>query len=246
MIEELFSNEDEALDSLLNLLKDKGYPQDKVGNTKLTSIAGEIKKIKSRDILREIFTSAVIKCAEKLSSLSVCEIKKLCCLIQLSEIKCETYNDAYLKAFRKWRTEEKNTEQRAEVFRFLSESEAKLFPNIIKKQTEIKNEFPWHWIDATVFYDWNAANEEIKNQLAKGNIEPLLLRLPSFYNLKGGELGTIARNDWFPILEEADKGKVIIFFKRIGLQVENINENEANNIFLKCPVPIFGYKRMIA
>lgn len=246
MIKELFSNEDLALDSLLILLKDNGYPQDKVGNTKLTIVAGEIKRLKIRDALREIFTSAVIKCAEKLSSLSVYEIKDLCCLIQLSEIKSETYNDAYLRAFTKWREEKNNTEQRAEIFRFLSESNARLFPKIIKNETVIKSKYPWHWIDATVYYTWKAANEEIKNQLAEGNIEPLLLRLPSLYILKREDLESIARYDWFPILKTSDREKVLTFFKQIGLQVENFDENEACNISPEYPAIKTFYEPMLA
>lgn len=172
------------IEEIKAVLKDDGYPEDNVGNTKLTLLAQKINNPPTR-IDYEGYRWAIQRFAESIPTLSLKEIKNLCNLIQLSKIPAAEYHEIYLEAFRKWTKKEANIEQRAEILRLICEAGLSVTPAFLNNEDEIKRKFPWHWIDAAVAPAWEDAIKETVKQLeAEKNVKPLLLRLPRWWDLK--------------------------------------------------------------
>lgn len=213
------------LEEVKAVLKDDGFPQDNVGNTKLTLLAHKIKN-PLPNVDYKGYVSAIQQCAELIPSLSLIEIKNLCNLIQLSEIPDADYHEKYLEAFKRWEKKKTNMEGRAEVFRLICESGADVNPFFVNSENEIKKSFPWYWIDAAVVPAWDDAINETKKQLEeKKDIKPLLLRLPRWWNSKKDKSDFFkALSELVPTINNDNIQKVRNYLELIGISEDKIND----------------------
>lgn len=89
--------------------------------------------------------------------------------------------DEITKALRARKDElPRNSELRAQAVRWLGINGC-LTSSQIKREFEVKKQFPWYWIDAVYGVDHELAIMEIRSQLFYGNLSPFLIRLSQYH-----------------------------------------------------------------
>ncbi len=193
---------------------DNEYPQDHTGNTKLTLLMDKIKLLRYKNKHEYLYyVQAINDFSTILEKLSFTEIQRLCNLISGSDLMHFEYCPSFLKAFQDWRATNDNLLGRMEIFRLIAESGAELDISFLDVE-DIKNKFPWYWIDAAFYVDREQALTAIKEWLTNNNdFKPVLQRLPhwySLYNDKDHFLKMLSTLKPYPITKE-DKETIDLF-----------------------------------
>jgi len=176
---------EKAIALVKEILKDDGGPQDFAGNTRLTLLADKIKSLlPAYEMKRSYYIFAIEACAKILKDFSIDEIKNLCELIHLAELKSFEFHKAFLNGFNKWKKTPSNVWERAEIFRLIGESGSDMEISFIHKEIEIKKVFPWYWIDVAMYLNRDGAIILIKNQIKTNeDFTPALQRLSHWWDL---------------------------------------------------------------
>lgn len=193
---------DDALKLLKKMLEEDDQTEERSGRTRLVTLAEEIDRSNPEDKYRRVFGWTIHQSAKLLPELSVEGIVNLHFLLKSSNIGPLSYADTYRRAFlsnKEWRMDSNKVRQRAEVFRLLSESGEKFTGGDLSREKEIKEKFPWLWIDVAVRFYLQGYLDEVKCRLENDGevaVQQLLMRLPLWCRLRGKALIKDISDNW--------------------------------------------------
>lgn len=154
-----------------------GLPQDRADNTKLTLLADKIRLLSKLEE-RNAYVRAIQNCAGLIDGFSAEKIRNLNKLVTLAELSHREYAHGFLVALNKLERIPENIEKRAELFRLVGESGMKLNANFIFNEMEIKDIYPWYWIDVAAHVSWKLTRAFVKEWLkVHRDLSPILPRL---------------------------------------------------------------------
>jgi hypothetical protein len=125
------------------------------------------------------------------------ELTVLNSFISHSEIDTDEIFERYLGFIK---SEELNNKSdsifiRGIIYRFIIEKDSSKYYELfdeVKNDADLKEKYPWIWIDCIFHYDWSLAETEISERIKSENrekeIENLMHRLPYFYQRYNSEL----------------------------------------------------------
>jgi hypothetical protein len=202
----------------------KKQDTDRLGRSSLVILSDYIETLPPDNKIRNNFEWTIQQIAHNLSTLNEKQIANLLKLISFSHVNKSVFQDNFIAAIQKWGKSQTNIKEKAMLLRFLVSLDYHFTPIQIEHEYEIKQNYPWIWIDLMAPINWNAALPAIQVQLRKEkDIKPVLGRLKTWWNIRATELINDIGTNLVDYIDPNDLPKVIHWFKASGFDQKEID-----------------------
>ena len=205
-------------ETFIKLLNESSAIEDRSGKTELDQFIESLLEFDEHGRQSKLY-QVVVELTSRYHELSDDAFSKLGVLLSGEKVLFSNIADLLRRCVESEMQNNADTFKRAVIVRLLSEERIRLAPGILVRDTELKERFPWYWIDSMLYVDKSLAFEYV-DQVIEHEKTPtnLMRRIEEFFSVEGESLKNYLIK-WRSLLSPSDANRFTRFLSRRQINI---------------------------